>query len=58
MTYTYEIFVNHDKEAAKRELEEFEKVAKNYPFPGIIEVERELIEFIDNLAVVKNIEMS
>lgn len=58
LIYTYEIFVNHDKEAAKRELEEFEKATKNYPFPSIIEVERELIEFIDNLVVVKNIEMS
>lgn len=58
LTYAYEIFVNHDSKAAKSELEQFEKATKSYPFPGIIEAERELIEFIDNLAVVKNIEMS
>lgn len=58
LTYTYEIFVNHDIKAAKRELEQFEKVAKTYPFPGIIESERELIKFIDNLAIVKNVEMT
>lgn len=57
LTYAYEIFVNHNRKAAKRELKEFEKAAKSYPFPGIIEAERELIKFIDNLAVIKNIEM-
>ena len=29
-----------------------------YPFTGIIEAERELIKFIDNLAIVKNVEMT
>lgn len=55
LMYAYEMFVNHDKDAASKELEKFEQVAKNYPYAGEIEAERELIEFIDNMAVIKNV---
>ncbi len=55
LMYAFEIFVNQDKSSAKKELEQFEKVAKNYPFTEEVESEREMIKFIDNLAVIKNV---
>ena len=56
LMYAYEVFVNKDKEAAKKALDDFEKTAKYYPNETEIEGERELIKFIDNLAVIKNVE--
>ncbi|NLJ90818.1 MAG: hypothetical protein GX323_07945 [Clostridiales bacterium] len=55
LMYAYEVFVNNNKEAAKKELEAFNKLAKNYPYAGDLESERELIKFINDLALVKNI---
>ncbi len=54
LMYAYEIFVNNDLISAKKELKQFNKTANNFPFTGDVESEREIIEFIDNLAVVKN----
>ena len=53
--YAYEIFVNNDRQRAKEELEAFNKNAKNYPYSGDVESEREIIKFIDDLAIIKNI---
>ena len=55
LMYALEIFANHDKSAADKELEQFEKVARSYPFTAEIEAEREMIKLIDNLAIIKNV---
>lgn len=55
LMYAYEIFVNNDRQRAKEELEAFNKIAKNYPYSGDVESEREIIKFIDDLAIIKNI---
>lgn len=57
LMYGYEIFVNHDRSSAKAELERFEQVAEDYPFKSEVEAEREMIKFIDNLAVIKNVNL-
>ena len=55
LMYAFEIFVNNDEISAIKELKQFNKIANNFPFTGDVESEREIIEFIDNLAVVKNV---
>lgn len=55
LMYAYEIFVNNDKDRANKELEEFDKAATKYPYTGEIEAEWELIEFVKNLAKIKNV---
>ena len=44
MQYAYELLEKQDEKAAEKKLEQFEKVAKNYPHACEIESERELIE--------------
>lgn len=46
MQYAYELLEKQDKKAAQKKLEQFEKVAKNYPHACEIEGERELIEVV------------
>lgn len=57
LIYAYEVLINNDSDKAIQGLDEFKSnvdIIKTYPYIGEIEAERELIEFIDNLAVVKN----
>ena len=46
MQYAYELLEKKDQKAAQKKLEQFEKVAKNYPHTCEIEAERELIEIV------------
>lgn len=48
--YVYALLYEKDEEKAKTLLEQFEKVAKNYPYESDIESERELMEIAKNKA--------
>ncbi len=47
LLYAYELLVNKDEKAAKKQREAFEKAAKVYPYTVEIEAERELLKSID-----------
>lgn len=47
--YTYELLVNKDEKAAKKQREAFDKLAKYYPYEGEIENEMGLMELVQNL---------
>lgn len=47
LLYAYEVLVNKNEEEAQRKLEEFESVAKTYPYKCELESEREILEMID-----------
>ncbi|MHC1748070.1 MAG: hypothetical protein AB9856_06740 [Cellulosilyticaceae bacterium] len=49
LMYAYELVVKNNQQAAQKQLIAFEKAAKNYPYAGEIESERELIAIIKNL---------
>ncbi|ASW42305.1 site-2 protease family protein [Clostridium isatidis] len=46
LLYAYELLINKDENTAKKYLDEFEKIAKTYPYKGEVEGERELISFV------------
>jgi len=43
--YAYELFYHHDEQKAQKHLKDFEKAARNYPYEGAIENERELLAY-------------
>lgn len=47
--YAYAILYEKDKEKAKKLMEQFEKIAKTYPYASEIEAERELIAIVDGI---------
>lgn len=44
------MLVEKDQQKADKRLKEFEKTCRNYPYPGEIEAEREIIGYIQQLA--------
>lgn len=54
--YALHTLIDVDKEKAKKDLELFNKVAKDYPYPMDIEAERENIKLIDNISETKSLE--
>lgn len=55
LLYAYEILVNKDLDAAKKQYEAFEKAAVYYPFAGETKDERELIVLINEKAAKESI---
>ena len=50
LLYAYELLVKKDIEQAQKQLREFEKATKTYPYIAEIEGERELISLINEKA--------
>lgn len=46
--YAYHKLIDNDIDEAEKAKDKFDKLAKKYPYPAEIEVERELIQLIDN----------
>lgn len=53
LLYAYELLAKHNQEGANKQMIDFEKVAKSYPYRSIVEAERELLEWIEKKASKK-----
>ena len=49
MQYACELLENHDENAAQKQLDLFEKTAKNYVYKGDLESEREIMAYVSTL---------
>lgn len=52
LLYAYELLVKKNKEQAQKQLREFEKATKTYPYTAEIEGERELIALVNKKALI------
>jgi len=53
LQYGYELLANGDGKAALKKQQEFEKVARSYPFAGDLKSEREIMDYAEKLVKVR-----